>query len=46
MLKELNHAQTRQELDVKGVDSSPLAAFAYLDSDQNIRYDWHAHQRH
>lgn len=46
MLKELSHAQTRQELDVKGVDSSPLAAFAYLDSDQNIRYDWHAHQRH
>jgi len=46
MLKELTPTETRQQLDSKGVDSSPLAAFAYLDSDQNIRYDWHAHQRH
>ncbi|NTV13712.1 MAG: AraC family transcriptional regulator [Desulfobulbaceae bacterium] len=46
MLKELSPAETRQQLDAKGVDTSPLAAFAYLDSDQNIRYDWHAHQRH
>lgn len=46
MLKELTPSQTRQELDLKGVDASPLAAFAYLDSDRNIRYDWHAHQRH
>jgi len=46
MFKQLTPSQTRQELDVKGVDASTLAAFAYLDSDQNIRYDWHAHQRH
>jgi AraC-like DNA-binding protein len=46
MLKDLSPAETREQLDVKGVDTSPLAAFAYLDSDQNIRYDWHAHQRH
>jgi AraC-like DNA-binding protein len=46
MLKELDPIQTREELDLKGVDASPLTAFAYLDSDQNIRYDWHAHQRH
>jgi len=46
MLKELTPTETRQQLDNKGVDDSPLAAFAYLDSDQNIRYDWHAHQRH
>lgn len=46
MLKELTPTETRQQLDSKGVDNSTLAAFAYLDSDQNIRYDWHAHQRH
>jgi AraC-like DNA-binding protein len=46
MLKELSSTQTREQLDAKGVDNSSLEAFAYLDSDQNIRYDWHAHQRH
>lgn len=44
--KELSPAETRQQLDVKGIDSSSLEAFAYLDSDRNIRYDWHAHARH
>jgi AraC-like DNA-binding protein len=45
MLKNLTPAETDAELAVKGI-TSPLAAFAYLDSDRNIRYDWHAHDRH
>lgn len=46
MFKELSQAETRVQLDVRGIDSSSLEAFAYLDSDRNIRYDWHAHERH
>jgi AraC-like DNA-binding protein len=46
MFKELSQAETREQLEVRGIDSSLLEAFAYLDSDRNIRYDWHAHERH
>lgn len=46
MFKELSQAETREQLDVRGIDTSSLEAFAYLDSDRNIRYDWHAHERH
>lgn len=46
MFKELSQAETREQLDVRGIDTSLLEAFAYLDSDRNIRYDWHAHERH
>lgn len=46
MLKELSQAETRQQLNVRGIETSSLEAFAYLDSDRNIRYDWHAHERH
>jgi AraC-like DNA-binding protein len=46
MFKELSATETRERLDDKGIDTSALAAFAYLDSDRNIRYDWHAHERH
>jgi AraC-like DNA-binding protein/mannose-6-phosphate isomerase-like protein (cupin superfamily) len=46
MFKELSQAETREQLDVRGIDTSSLEAFAYLDSDLNIRYDWHAHERH
>jgi AraC-like DNA-binding protein len=46
MFKELSQADTKVQLDVKGIHTSSLEAFAYLDSDQNIRYDWHAHTLH
>lgn len=46
MFKELTQVETREQLDVRGIDTSLLEAFAYLDSDRNIRYDWHAHERH
>jgi len=46
MFKELTQADTREQLDIKGIHTSSLEAFAYLDSDQNIRYDWHAHALH
>ncbi len=46
MFKELTQVETREQLDVRGIDTSALEAFAYLDSDRNIRYDWHAHERH
>ena len=46
MFKELSQAETREQLNVRGIDTSSLEAFAYLDSDRNIRYDWHAHERH
>lgn len=46
MFKDLNPEETRRLLDAKGIDSSPYTAFAYLDHDRDIRYDWHAHNRH
>lgn len=46
MFKELSQTETLEQLDVRGINTPSLPAFAYLDSDQNIRYDWHAHDRH
>jgi len=46
MFKDLTPEETRRLLDAKGIDSSPHAAFAYLDNDRDIRYDWHSHDRH
>ena len=46
MFKDLSQAETREQLEVRGISTAGVEAFAYLDSDQNIRYDWHAHERH
>jgi AraC-like DNA-binding protein/mannose-6-phosphate isomerase-like protein (cupin superfamily) len=46
MFKELTPTETTEQLAARGIDTSELTAFAYLDSDRNIRYDWHAHARH
>ena len=46
MIKRLSQAETREQLDLRGIETSSLDSFAYLDRDENIRYDWHAHSRH
>lgn len=46
MFKELTPTETQQQLEAKGIHTSALEAFAYLDIDRHIRYDWHAHARH
>ena len=46
MLKELTQAETLEQLDLRGIETTSLESFAYLDRDVNIRYDWHAHDRH
>ena len=46
MLKELSQAETLEQLDLRGIETPSLESFAYLDRDVNIRYDWHAHDRH
>ena len=45
MLKELTRAETLEQLDLR-IGTTSLESFAYLDRDVNIRYDWHAHDRH
>jgi len=46
MMKRLSQAETREQLDARGIETSLVDSFAYLDRDENIRYDWHAHSRH
>jgi AraC-like DNA-binding protein len=46
MVKNLTKDETREQLHVLGIETSPLESFAFLDQADNIRYDWHAHTRH
>lgn len=45
-MKQLTQDETQKQLVEKGIASAALTAFAYLDTDLNIRYDWHTHERH
>jgi len=46
MVRQLSVRETQEELDTIGIEASPLAAFAYLDTADGITYDWHSHTRH
>jgi AraC-like DNA-binding protein len=46
MVESLTKEETREQLEVLGIESSPLESFAFLDQADNIRYDWHTHTRH
>lgn len=46
MVKQLTKKETREQLEVLGIETSSLESFAFFDQADNIRYDWHSHSRH
>jgi AraC-like DNA-binding protein len=46
MVKKLSPQATSGELAALGIDTSPAAAFAFMDTADDIVYGWHSHSRH
>ena len=46
MVKKLSPQETSGQLAAIGIDTSPAAAFAFMDTADDIVYGWHSHSRH
>ena len=46
MVKRLTEEETKEQLQVLGIETSSLESFAFFDQADNVRYDWHSHTHH